>query len=94
MSDCLSPHFSEPEPNHKRLTWFKAGKDSRRGTLARTCHCDVLLHELCTAGGQSFLRRTDRAADRGLWTFVLPVVPVRQRQLREELAACVGRGDR
>jgi hypothetical protein len=63
MSECLSPHLPEPQPNHKRLTWFKACKDSRRRTLAWTCHCDVIIHELCVAGGQSFLRRTDLATD-------------------------------
>lgn len=63
MSDCLSPHLPEPEPNHKRLTWFKACKESRRRTLAWTCHCQDVIHELCAAGGQSYLRRTDCAAD-------------------------------
>jgi hypothetical protein len=59
----LSPHLPEPEPNHERLTWFKASKESRRRTLAWTCHGDVIFHELCAAGGQSFLRRTDLATD-------------------------------
>jgi len=63
MSDCLSPHLPEPEPNHTRLTWFKARKEPRLRTLAWTCHCEVVLHELCTAGGQFFLRRTDLATD-------------------------------
>ncbi|GAA3645262.1 hypothetical protein GCM10022224_004810 [Nonomuraea antimicrobica] len=59
----MSPHLPDPEPDHTRLTWFKARKEPRRRTLAWTCHCDVVVHELCTAGGQAFLRRTDLATE-------------------------------
>lgn len=62
MNNCLSPHLPEPQPNHARLTWFTARPEQRRRIIAWTCHCDPVIYELCTAGGQFFLLRTDLAA--------------------------------
>jgi hypothetical protein len=59
MTDCLAPHLPEPQPNHKRLAWLPSRNDPRYRALAWTCHCADVIYELCMAGGQSYLRRTD-----------------------------------
>lgn len=59
MSDCLSPHLPEPQPNCTRLVWLMARNEPRRRALSWTCHCAGIVYELCAMGGQAFLRRTD-----------------------------------
>jgi hypothetical protein len=59
MSDCLSPHLPKPQSHCTRLVWLSARDEPRRRTLAWTCHCADVIYELCTTGGQSYLRRID-----------------------------------
>lgn len=61
MTDCLSPHLFPPQPGFRLLTWLQTRNDPRERTLAWTCHCQPVIYELCAAGGQSFLRRTEPA---------------------------------
>ncbi|KAB8197661.1 hypothetical protein FH608_003770 [Nonomuraea phyllanthi] len=46
-------------PNWTKLVWIDARNDPRRKTLDWTCHCAEVVYELCAAGGQTYLRRTD-----------------------------------
>ncbi|MFF0243544.1 hypothetical protein [Streptosporangium sandarakinum] len=58
MSECLAPHVGPLQAGHVLLTWITARRDERCRVIAWTCHCRSVVYELCSAGGQSYLRRT------------------------------------
>lgn len=59
MTDCLAPHLPPPQPSCVRLVWLSPRNEPRHRALAWTCHCADVAFELCAAGGQTLLRRTD-----------------------------------
>lgn len=43
-----------------RLVWRETSKIKERArVVAWSCHCRSAVYELCRAGGQSYIRRTD-----------------------------------
>ncbi len=58
LKRCLSPHVPLAQLGHERLTWLEPRTGERVRVKAWTCDCRATVYELCTAGGQGFIRRT------------------------------------
>lgn len=59
LDRCISPHVAMPQRDHLRLEWHPSGLQlTRTRTIAWTCACRATAYELCTGGGQAFIRRT------------------------------------
>ncbi|MBB6345162.1 hypothetical protein FHU36_001671 [Nonomuraea muscovyensis] len=58
LDRCLSPHVAMPQSSHVRLEWYPSGlRLHRTRVIAWTCHCRATVYELCSGGGQAFVRR-------------------------------------
>ena len=56
---CLSPHVGMAQPDHVRLEWRKPYRTPDRvRPMAWTCTCRATFYELCSGGGQAFIRRS------------------------------------
>ena len=62
MKRCLAPHVGPLQAGHVLLAWIDPRDDGRRRVIAWTCDCRSVVYELCSAGGQSYLRRTVQGA--------------------------------
>lgn len=62
MKRCLAPHVGPLQAGRVSLTWINPRDDGRRRVIAWTCDCRSVVYELCSAGGQSYLRRTVQGA--------------------------------
>ncbi|MEV0350668.1 hypothetical protein AB0H88_33205 [Nonomuraea sp. NPDC050680] len=61
IPDFHGPHFGPPQADHVKLTWYEATYRARWiRVVSPSCECNRTLYELCAAGGQGFVRRTDR----------------------------------
>ncbi|RVX38059.1 hypothetical protein EDD27_0349 [Nonomuraea polychroma] len=64
---CLGIHVPEPRPNRTVLRWAPVQPTAGRVRVrAYTCDCQPTFYELCQAGGQLFIRRTQRLGARVL----------------------------
>jgi hypothetical protein len=62
IPDFHGPHFGPPQANYVQLTWHEPTLRARWiRVVSHSCECSRTLYELCAAGGQGFVRRTDRA---------------------------------
>ncbi|GHE49484.1 hypothetical protein GCM10017673_58600 [Streptosporangium violaceochromogenes] len=64
MSGCLSSHLPVPQSNPAPLTWIRPRSGERCRVIDWTCGCRSVVYELCSAGGQFFIRRTVQGANR------------------------------
>ncbi|MEU8361246.1 hypothetical protein AB0C27_35050 [Nonomuraea sp. NPDC048882] len=55
-------HVQPPRPDHAQVAWYTPTRRVPRIRVSvHTCGCQAVVYELCAAGGQGFVRRTDRA---------------------------------
>jgi hypothetical protein len=65
--ECLSPHVAMTQRDHVRLNWREPYRTPERvRPLAWTCACRATIYELCSGGGQAFIRRTLQLDDNAM----------------------------
>ncbi|MEV0312046.1 hypothetical protein [Nonomuraea fuscirosea] len=54
-------HVQPLQPDHAQVAWYEPHRRVPRIRVSvHTCGCQATVYELCAAGGQAFVRRTDR----------------------------------
>ncbi|MBF8185431.1 DUF397 domain-containing protein [Nonomuraea sp. K274] len=85
------PHSGSPQPGCVEIIWYEPSRRVRRiRVVAHSCECRQILFELCAAGGQGFVRRTDRAGPttyESAWMLTAAARSLYDRILRGRLAS-------
>jgi len=88
IHDFHGPHVEPPIVGHVKLTWHDpTPRTPRIRVILHTCECRETTYELCAAGGQAFVRRTDRkeqTVHETSWTLTATAVRLFAQILRGE----------
>ncbi|GAA3113984.1 hypothetical protein GCM10020001_036440 [Nonomuraea salmonea] len=74
VPDYHGAHVGPLLPDRVELSWYEpVSRAAVVRVVAHTCGCQAMAYELCTAGGQGFVRRADQeqgAVHETAWTLV------------------------